>query len=446
MDENDRGPLGDAGQDRDISRYESVSNYQRARRGRRLPALLGVLSAAVIVVAALVMVGGTIQLHLPQLPSLGGGASQEQGQGDAASATDDTADNGPVTINVAAAGDVYLRYTAFLSGQTTNGGYDYDHLFAHVKDQLSDSDLKIVNQEGVIAGADLGYNATRSSVCSPDELGEAEASAGFNCVLRANDHALDQGYDGLHNELAFWKGQNVQVVGASDPEATPAPKDPNSTYLYEKDGFKVAVLNYSASKPLSPVSSSTDGTYVSLFDEDTMKADVAAARKGGADMVIACMHWGDEYAPAVSAEEKTDAQELADAGVDVILGSHPHVLQDIETLDGANGTKTLCYWSLGSLVNSGIDGAAYIGGIAKLQLQKATDGTCSVTSAELVPTVIHVGSTSDTMGAYAVADYTDALAATNESTAITPDYVQSTLESLYGSSYDSGAGVVSVSL
>lgn len=456
MRENDGRPRqepspDDSGQLREYSRYQSTSSYWRARRGRSFPRVLGVVSALVIVVGFLAIAGPSIMERLPlsSLPLAGDGSEEAA----------DEEESAAVTIDVAVAGDVYLRYAAFQSGQTDTGDYDYSHLFEHVEDQLSEADLAIVNQEGVIAGADLGYNATRTNVASPDALGEAEAAAGIDCVLRANDHALDKGYDGLHNELAFWEEHNVEVVGASDPgssasrslrssasdeDADEDDADPNTTYLFEKDGFTLAVLNYSVSSLLSPYDSTTDADYVSLWDEDTVEDDVQAARRDGGDMVIACVHWGDEYDTEVTDEQREAAQVLADAGVDVILGSHPHVLQEVETLSGSGGNETLCYWSLGSLINSGISGAGYVGGIAELELQKAGDGTCSVISAQLVPTVIHVGWDADTMTVYPVADYTSALSQTNDSTSITTGYVGSLLDTLFGSDYDASEGVVTI--
>lgn len=423
------------------SRYEGSQFYSDARKASRIPVIITVVSVAIVAVGALLMVGGSGLINLPSIQLSSGSSTSDNSNTQAtdnATAQDDQ--SGPVTINLTMAGDVYLRYQALLSGQTSGGGYSYTHLFSHVKDELSDADLALVNQEGVLAGTDLGYIGTRNQVNSPDELGDAEASAGFDVIVAGNDHAFDEGYEGLHNELAFWDGvSGVNVVGVSDPQSSTT--SPTFSYTYEKDGFKVAVLSYTDSV-LSPVNTTTDGNYVSLYDEDTMKSDVSAAKADGADMVVVCMHWGDDYSQTVSDTQRTEAQALADAGVDVILGTHPHVLQPEETLTGDGGHQTVCYWSLGSLINSGMSGAGYVGGIAKLQLQKNSDGTCSVQSASLVPVVIHVGSTTDTMSVYPVSDYTNDLAQTNDDTSITPDYVESLLDSLYGDAYDASKGTV----
>lgn len=454
------------------SRYEGSHVYSEARKASRIPRTIGIVSAIVVVVGALLMVGGTSLLSMPgihiQLPDLSGGNSDSQAQATTDTDSTDDAAGGPVTINVAMAGDVYLRYQALLSGQnqgSSGSGYSYAHLFSHLSDELSDADLALVNQEGVLAGEDLGYIGTRNQVNSPNELGQAEVRAGFNTIVAGNDHALDEGYEGLHNELAFWKGQkDVNVVGVSDPGANNDGSDTTSrnanasrngnsssargssaggdfSYTFEKDGFKVAVLSYTDSV-LATVNTATDPTYVSRYDEDTMKADVKAARDDGADMVIVCMHWGDEYSQTVSATQRAEGQAIADAGADVIFGTHPHVLQPEETLKGEGGNDTLCFWSLGSIINSGMSQAGYVGGIARLELEKGTDGTCSVKSASLVPVVIHVGSTSDTMGAYLAKDYTAALAQTNDNPAVTPDYVSSLLSSTFGDAYDRDAGTV----
>lgn len=429
----EQGPDGgEPWEERNRSRYENSYTYTEARRESKVPIVIGILSVAVVVLAAVVMLGGDLHafVHLPTAQDSDGNEVQVS---QAAAGGSEAPTN--VTIDITMAGDVYLRYSAFQSGQT-DGGYDYSHLFENVSDELQGADLVMLNQEGSLAGEDFGYVATQAQVNSPQELGEAEVAAGFDYIVRANDHALDEGADGLHSELEFWGDQDgVTVLGASDPQGTST--DPDTTYVYEKSGFKVAILSYTA----DPATTSDD-EHVSAFDESTVASDVEAAKDDGADMVVACMHWGQPYSSAVSATQRRQAQALADAGVDVIFGTHPHVLQPVETLSGDDDHSTLCFWSLGSLINSGMSETGYVGGIAKVELQKGSDGTCSVASSSLVPTVIHEGTTSDTMSVYPASEYTTSLADTNAYSDVTPTYVDDLLESLYGDDYDSSSKVV----
>lgn len=440
---DNRGAEGagdDAGWDeRRRSRYENSYTYMEARKESKVPVVIGIVSVVVIVFGAILMVGGDLRayIQLPSTQSSDDGGETQVSQAAAGGSEAPTS----VTMDITMAGDVYLRYAAFQSGQDGSGGYDYTHLFSNVSDELSGSDVTLLNQEGSLAGTDYGVIATQGQVNSPQELGEAEASAGFDAIVRANDHALDEGTDGLTSELAFWKGEDgVTVLGVADPSDGSA--SPNAAYTYEKDGFKVAVLAYTT----TAAGGDDDSQYVSVYDESQAQSDIQAARDDGADMVIVCMHWGQAYDSDVTDEQREDAQALANAGADVIFGTHPHVLQPIETLSGDDGHTTLCYWSLGSLINSGMDAIGYVGGIAKVELTKDSDGTCSVSSASLVPTVIHEGTTSDTMSVYPAASYTDELASTNAYTTVTPDYVSDQLQTLFGDAYDSSSQTVSVSL
>lgn len=346
----------------------------------------------------------------------------------------DTPEPAPTTASLAMIGDVVLHPSVYSSGQRSDGSFDFAHLFAHVGNALSGSDLALVSQETLLGGADFGYHY-QPGFNGPQEVGDAEVAAGFNVVLKASDHSLDEGYDGLHAELQFWESEHpeVTVLGVRDVESA----DPGSfddVYVYEKDGLRIAVLDYTTSNnPYGSWYDQDSEGAVDTYDEGLLTRNVQEAKRQ-ADLVVVCLHWGTDGSTTPSDDQREVAQLCCDLGVDVVLGAGPHVLQPVEVLEGTDGHQTVCYYSLGSYI-SGFYGDAYlVGGIAQLTFEKASDGTARVTGYGLTPVVTHKGQGEDET-VYLLSDYTDALAETN-SAGLSVDSARQVAADALGSAYD----------
>lgn len=338
----------------------------------------------------------------------------------------------PVQITLAAVGDVIMNGSVVQSGLLESGAYDFGHLFEHLAGELSGFDLRLVDQETGLAGSKFGFGNWRP-LNAPQELGRDEADAGFNVILRASDHTLDNGWEGIHNELQWWESEypDMPVLGIAepDPEANPGLGDyVNNVYVFEKDGFKVAVLNHTWGI------GEEDLGVVSALAEDKIADDVQRARDAGAEMIVACPHWGVENNTEPSEEETFFAQVYADHGVDVIIGSHPRVLQRIEVLGNESGHRTVCFYSLGCVMSS-LEEQNLIGGMAEVTLSRAEDGTCSVASATLKPVVTHRGNGTD-FAAYMIGDYSDDLAHSSWNWGLTADVVNDRCGEILGEGYD----------
>lgn len=316
------------------------------------------------------------------------------------------AETKPVTIDLVMIGDILQHSWVYQSGFHDDGTRNYDHIFAHIGSEIEGADIKVVNQETILGGDSFtfsGYPAFNG----PQEMGDAEVKAGFNVALRATNHALDYGYDGLHSELAYWREKHpeVAVIGAWDPE------DPSSslgdTYIFEKDGFKVALLNFTYGTNDIP---DPDGR-VSLLEESHVRSAIEAA-EAQADMVVVFPHWGEEYNLTPVQDQYDMAEVMMEAGADVIIGGHPHVIEPVEVLTAPDGHKVPCFWSVGNFVSTQIDNQNLVGGVAKVTMEKASDGSCSVTACSFVPTITHKGTSTD-MTTYLLRDYTDDLASSN---------------------------------
>lgn len=401
FDERDGAAERRAGSSTKYSRSQGLSTYRKRRRRDRA-------FTAVVVIVVLAIVAGGVALFGRQLA----GAGLPTGTPPSASApaqnsAEEKKENvvlvEPAQISLAFAGDVIMNGAVVDSGSDYSGNYNYSHLFTHLTPEINGFDVRALSQETAMAGSSFGYG-NYNPLNAPNELGIAEVNAGFNVILHATDHAADTGPEGIHNELLWWQTNNasVPIVGVAEPDlaGNPSLSDyVNNVYIYEKAGFKVAILNHS-----TDISEENRGV-VSSLDEEKIAADVAKARELGAEMIVACPHWGTEGDTEPSEEETRFAQVYANHGVDVIVGTHPRVLQRAEILTGPEGHQTVCFYSLGCLIESiGTDNL--LGGIAELTLTRDAQRAYHVASAKLKPIVTNRASGTD-FTSYLLADYAD---------------------------------------
>lgn len=325
----------------------------------------------------------------------------------------------PVHVDLMMIGDILMHQSVIDTGDNGDGTYSYDHLFSQIGDDIAEADVAVLNQETILGGSTWAYSGY-PSFNSPQEAGDAEVAAGFDAVLKATNHTFDFGYDGVRAELAYWASTHPEmaVIGMADPDgdgiAPVGGTSPAGPWYYEKDGFTIAMLNYTDVLNGS-VEPSTDGRVVSIADEQTMRADVKAAREK-ADLVVVFMHWGEEYENEPAGDERRWAEVLYDCGVDVVIGGHPHVIQPVEVL-GDDKHKMLVFWSVGNFVSTQLGAANMVGGMVKLSLVKDGDGA-RVESYEFIPTITQRVLDWRGICAYKLSDYTDQLAAESSVSAV----------------------------
>lgn len=369
---------------------------------------------------------------------------------------------GATDINLLMVGDMLFHYQVRMSGLADDGTRNYDHLFTHVLSELEGKDIKVINQETPIAGpiftgsAPDGYDGY-PEFNGPQEVGDAEVKAGFNTILKATNHAMDHSgnfddhYTLVKAEREFWKSKHpeVAVIGQADPSDANSSVD--DVYVYEKNGFKVALLNYTLDLNGNEVND-TNGI-VSMLEEEHVKATMAKAREM-ADMIVVFPHWGEEYSLEPVEMQQQWAKLFVDEGADVIIGNHPHVMEPVTVFEGEGGKKVPCYWSTGNFVSTSPSDESLMGGMAEVTLRKAADGTCSVVSATFVPMVTHLGLTTD-MTTYFLRDWTNDLAASNElhtdindanNTTLTVEWANDFCERLFGSAFDVEKSLVTLDL
>lgn len=312
-------------------------------------------------------------------------------------------------IDLMMIGDILAHPLVYNSGRKADGSYCFDHLFEHMKDDIAEADIRIVNQETILGGTALGLSGY-PCFNSPYEIGIAEVAAGFNVILHATNHVLDKGLKGVHNCLNFWHNNypDTAVLGINESEEAY-----QSVYVYEKDGFKVAILNYTYGTNGIAILQSMPYV-VDMLEEDKVRKDVALAKEL-ADMVVVCPHWGTEYVYEPDSSQKYWTELFFSLGVDVVIGTHPHVLEPVELLvDEQTGRQMLVYYSLGNFVSDQDEKPRMIGGLAKVSLVKrGTDGSCFIDSYSLEPVITHKMYADRMITAYKLSDYTQELAAAN---------------------------------
>jgi poly-gamma-glutamate synthesis protein (capsule biosynthesis protein) len=351
-----------------------------------------------------------------------------------------------VQVDVMMVGDMLVHEGVYNSGLQPDGTYNYDHLFKNILSDIKGADIRIVNQETILGGLELGLSGY-PCFNSPYELGDAEVKAGFNVILHATNHTIDKGLTGVENCLNFWhsKYPKIAVLGINETE-----EDYNDIYVYNKDGFKIAILNYTygtngialpASKPYC----------VNMLDEDKIKKDVTAA-KAVADMVIVCPHWGTEYVYAPDNNQKYWTNLFLSLGVDVVIGSHPHVMEPVETLTRSDGHEMVVYYSLGNFVSNQDQKPRMIGGMAKLSLIKDRNGKSYVKEYSYTPIVTQKLFGTAAITSYKLADYTQELANKNAirndagNSDFSLDYIIKLCKQVFGEAFDETTNSVNVKL
>lgn len=267
-------------------------------------------------------------------------------------------------------GDALYHTAVYNDGKQSDGSYNYDKQLSYLKPLVSKYDLAYYNQETILGGKEIGLSSY-PTFNSPQEVGDAFIKAGFNLVSLANNHTLDKGSKGVLNSAIYWRGKQkdgVMTAGSYD-----SIDDRNRSHIGEKNGIKYAFLAYTTTT--NGIKAPTGKEYyVNVYDEETVAADIAKV-KDSVDVIFVSMHWGVEYTHTPTDEQREIAQFLADQGVDVVIGSHPHVIQPIEHIG-----DTVVIYSLGNLISSQREVEKRVGLISTLEINKVVeDGNTTVT-------------------------------------------------------------------
>lgn len=363
--------------------------------------IIAVIAGIVLLFAAFLVFGSGI-LGSPQ-PGEPAPTQSAGGQDDSPAATLQDA-----RVSFVAVGDNLPEtsigaYADACAGEAGDGLYDYRPIYAAVKPYVESADLAYIKQETHLGGDEIGPRGW-PSFNTTDAMADAIVDAGFDLVASASNHAYDWGYFGdAEHSRSVWNQKPVAFTGTAVNE-----EEAQAIPVVERNGISFALLDYTYG-----VNGYAQGDLpayaVNFIDEERIAADVARAHEM-ADVVLVAMHWGTENLTEADAEQQRLAQFLADLEVDVVLGSHPHVIGPLAWVQGASGHRTLVAYSLGNFISRHEAPALEneLEGMLSCDFVRE-DGVVSIQNVVWTPLVNHTEE--GAFSVYALKDYTPELAA-----------------------------------
>lgn len=349
-------------------------------------------------------------------------------------------------ITLMALGDNLMHMGVVNTGRQEDGSFNYSFLFQGISEFIDCSDIRIINQETILGGNELGFSGY-PYFNSPTEVGDAIACAGFNVVLHATNHAADQKLNGLLNCASFWETTYPDILTAGITGTDESYQIPTLTI----DDITFAFLNYTYGPNMEVLPSDLMGhlNMLCAYDENTGIIDFTSLnpqviddiQTAGqlADIVIVCPHWGTEYQSTPSSYQQSFAEEMTEAGADLIIGTHPHVPQPVEWITSENGNKALCYYSLGNYVSTQKNALSMLEEMAWVTFHVTEDAvTISNEDTGVIPLVCHYKSGPVRLEqVFLLEDYTEEQAASHGiwnygGVALHLDYLQNTSEEIFG--------------
>jgi poly-gamma-glutamate capsule biosynthesis protein CapA/YwtB (metallophosphatase superfamily) len=223
--------------------------------------------------------------------------------------------------------------------------YDYTFCFEYLEPLIQKADMAIGNLEVTFGGPPYkGY----PRFSSPDELCTALKDAGFDILVNANNHALDRGKEGLERTIRTTAQGGIIMTGSFESEDQ---RDLRYPLIVEKNNILLAILNYTyGTNKLEP----SPPNIVNYIDTAVIHVDIQKALAVRPDFIIACLHWGNEYEREANRSQEELARYLFKEGVDVIIGSHPHVVQPIKIIcdEPDSSISRLVVYSLGNFISN----------------------------------------------------------------------------------------------
>ena len=232
-----------------------------------------------------------------------------------------------------------LLHSSVYNDAYKDGVYDFKPQLEYIKPIVQNYDLAFYNQESILGGTSIGLS-DYPTFNSPWEFGDAMIDAGFNLVSLANNHTMDRGEKAIINSCEYWKTKDVLTAGSycSSEEA-------NEIKIKEKNGIKYTLLAYTYGTNGISVPSGKE-YLVNLYSDEKAKSDIEKVRDK-VDLLIVSMHWGTEYRSEPTEEQQRQANYLSSLGVDIIIGTHPHVIEPITYIN-----DTLVIYSLGNFISA----------------------------------------------------------------------------------------------
>ncbi len=290
----------------------------------------------------------------------------------------------PDTLTLMFIGDVMSHMPQVDAARLPDGTYDYAPCYRFLAPYIASADICIANMEVPLAGAP--YSGYPQFSC-PDAMMSQLFDAGVDVFLTANNHTCDKGAKGIRRTIQVMDSLGIPHVGTYLDSTDFQQRNP---LMVERDGFRVAVLNYTYGTNGIPA---PNPFIVNMLDSAAIARDIARARELKADYIVVMPHWGIEYERKQNKGQKGYANYMYECGADMVIGGHPHVVQPItlENRDQYGVAQRITAYSLGNFVSNQRKRYTDGGIIVKCEIVRDTNGTVRVTDYEYLPYWVYRG-------------------------------------------------------
>jgi poly-gamma-glutamate synthesis protein (capsule biosynthesis protein) len=283
-------------------------------------------------------------------------------------------------IHMAAMGDM-LAHDTIISNAVSDDSYDFGKYFKNIKNDYNNSDLVFCNQEGLSAGEQYGISGYPSFNAPQQFAAGLQSGAGCNVINLANNHMGDKGVAATNATIDAWNVLKPIAVSGANKNL----ENQSDVAIAIVNGIRIGFVSFADFNN----NKATPSYSVNNYHDEALVRDLITKARASADVVIVSMHWGVEDSTKVSAEQQSEVSLLSSLGVDLILGTGPHVLQKVETVDRPDGGKTVVWYSLGNMLSSQLAINELIGGIAQFDITKNSEQGVTISNLSFTPTYMH---------------------------------------------------------
>ena len=284
-------------------------------------------------------------------------------------------------IHVAAMGDM-LAHDTIVANAKTSSGYDFGQYFTDVRNVTKKADAVFCNQEGLSSGASFGISGYPAFNAPTEFSSGLQSGAGCNIINLANNHMGDKGVAATNATIDNWVSlKPLAISGANKSIEDQSTNIGYATVKGIRIGF-VSFADFNNNRATPPYS-------VNIYHDQALVKKLVNEARTNADVVMVSMHWGTEDSVTINADQKEQVTLLASLGVDVVIGTGPHVLQQVATVARPDGSSMVVWYSLGNMLSSQLNAPQLFSGIAEFDVIKADDTRLSIENLSFTPTYMH---------------------------------------------------------
>ena len=279
------------------------------------------------------------------------------------------------TLSLCFMGDVMMHSRQIETACRRDSTYSFQQYFSPIRNKIQQADIAVANMEFTLAGKPYaGY----PQFSAPDEILDQLSNDGFDVLLAANNHIYDKGADGTARTLQMLKKSRdkhgIRFCGLAGSQEE---RDTTTPLIIKKEGFTIAIINFTYGTNLGAQTHWPKTNYES--ERAMLESAFEKAREEGAEIIIALPHWGEEYILHHSEKQEITARWLIENGASLIIGTHPHVVQDYgTTMNDKDSTEVQVVYSLGNAVSNMSAANTQIGLMAQVNIIRESNGKAKI--------------------------------------------------------------------